>query len=127
MPNEMTAEEIAEKLERISNCRVEYSADGIDFVCDPILFFSAASILRRVDRGELAPVVHGHIVLKHRHMGGYNTINCPECGTEIETQRPVEGDEPYCSVCGAQLAESFQDVCPRCGALMDGKDGTHDT
>ena len=78
------------------------------------------SIREKAPAAEVEPMVHGHIVWRHRHSGGYEYKECPACGTEIETRRPVEADEPYCSECGAQMAESFQRICPRCGAHMSG-------
>ncbi|MFA5659125.1 MAG: hypothetical protein WC900_07560 [Oscillospiraceae bacterium] len=120
MKNEMTAGEAAEILNHLAN------TDYVDYDNALEAMRYSASILRRVASGELAEVVHGHAVLKHRHIGSYKYADCPECRAEIEIEHPVECDIPYCSNCGAQLAESFQNVCPRCGAILDGKDDSHE-
>ena len=67
----------------------------------------------------------GQIVLKERHRGGFQIVTgvdefWNEHTVRIDTR--TVGKEPYCSNCGAALADSFQDYCPRCGAKMDAVD-----
>ena len=67
----------------------------------------------------------GHWVMKHRHRKAVKVEKgFDKYGEEheIEFVEESEGDEPYCSECGAAAAESFQNFCPKCGADMR-KDG----
>ena len=63
----------------------------------------------------------GHWVMKHRHRKAVKVEKgFDKYGEEheIEFVEESEGDEPYCSECGAAAAESFQNFCPKCGADM---------
>ena len=59
----------------------------------------AASYLRAIAAGEYKRVVHGHIIGR-----GYDL---------------------HCSICG-ESADIGNNYCPSCGALMDGKDDSHE-
>ena len=74
-----------------------------------------------IDPESLRPV--GKVVLKERHRGGFCKVRgLDEYGVEhtVMVDTRSYGKEPYCSECGAALADSFQDYCPRCGAKMEG-------
>lgn len=69
------------------------------------------------------PVRHGHIVYRERHRINYGKYTGFDENGEEHTITVCEdygsGKEPYCSECGSQLAESFLNYCPNCGARMD--------
>ena len=63
----------------------------------------------------------GHWVMKHRHSKSVKYVTgIDKWGEEHEIQfvEESEGNEPYCSECGAAAAESFLCFCPKCGADM---------
>lgn len=65
----------------------------------------------------------GRVVLKERNRGGFQVVTgTDEFGNEhtVRIDTRSSGKEPYCSECGAALADSFRDYCPRCGAKMEG-------
>lgn len=67
----------------------------------------------------------GHWVMKHRHSKSVKYVTgIDKWGEEhrVNFVEESEGDEPYCSECGAAAAESFLNFCPKCGADMR-KDG----
>ena len=68
------------------------------------------SLLKKIDSGELAPVVHGQFV------EWYPPMHMVMTGEEMLFR---------CSACDAKYSdvEGFR-FCPHCGALMDGKDDT---
>lgn len=104
MPNEMTPQEIAERLENKANTEEAvyhiFGADGLDNG-DILMLHSAAAIACRVADGELVPMVHGHWIRVDDF-----TSECSHCGNAFECD--IEDNPPYCD---------------QCGALMDGKDG----
>lgn len=55
------------------------------------------------------------VVYHHRHLCGYEYITCPECKTEIQIAKPVEGDYPYCGGCGKVVLDAEQSFCGWCG------------
>lgn len=76
---------------------------------------------------DVAPVVHGEVVFRNRHRKSFKRYTgFDDIGEEhtITVREESEGKEPYCGVCGCQLAESSLNYCPGCGAKMDG--GTKD-
>lgn len=100
MPNEMTAEEAAEKLEDLENAGL--AKEYLDAV------HLAASALRRVASEKLAPVVHAHW---KKADGWPGPAECSNCGA----------DAP----CDENGNERLTKRCPGCGALM-GKDDSHE-
>lgn len=105
MPNEMTAEEAAKLLENMAKDREWLAIDSIK--CRVLRY--AASALRRVASGELAPVVHAHW---KKADGWPGPAECSNCGA----------DAP----CDENGNERLTKRCPDCGALMGGKDGATD-
>lgn len=89
----------------------------------------ANGICKAIGRIDLAPTIDpeslrpkGRVVLKERHRGGFQIVTgTDEIGNEhtVRIDTRSVGNEPYCSACGAALADSFQDFCPRCGCKME--------
>jgi hypothetical protein len=106
MKAEMNPQEVAEELDLEGKYHNE---------CGELhkahVHIAAASILRRVASGELVPVVHG------RWIGHF------------EDDSKAGPGQVCCSNCGVKLNVSFPrgNCCPSCGALMDGKDDSHET
>lgn len=73
---------------------------------------------------DVEPVIHGHIVWKRRHRGGFTKKKCIKNGgydcdhNAVIDDRSV-GEEPYCSECGKILGDCMN-FCGNCGARMDG-------
>lgn len=110
MPNEMTAEEAAEILKLIAIARDPRSTNTELYHTQAIALDWAVNMARRVASGELTPVVHAH----WRNQG------------EEEKATGITGtDNYYCSICD-QPNDWETNHCPNCGALMDGKDDSHD-
>ncbi len=93
---EMTVKECADKLDNWTFAFIE-DINARDF---------AVSVLRRVASGELVPVVHGYWEKVKFSRG---IIACSGCGTYFQER---------------QMAH--KDHCPKCGALMDRKDDSHE-
>lgn len=80
---------------------------------------------------DIAPVVHGQIIWKERHRGGFKTAKCLHSFNDINTENNIPCkhiakiderytiNEPYCSKCGKLLGD-FLNYCGNCGAKMDG-------
>lgn len=80
---------------------------------------------------DVAPVVHGQIIWRERHRGGFKTVKCLHCFNDINIENNIPckhiakidgrytNDEPYCSNCGKLLGD-FMNYCGNCGAKMDG-------
>lgn len=82
----------------------------------------AKDILERLHAVDAALVVHGRWEYKDRHRISYRRYTGFDDMGKMHTitvREEFEGKEPYCSECGAQAGESFQDYCPNCGAKMD--------
>lgn len=102
---EMSAGECAEELLKIENA---FSDDL--YMGERQTLQYAASILRKIDHGELVEVVHG----------------------EWKEYAGVDKGFHYCSKCesqafnyedgGSEIIEILSDYCPSCGAKMDGPD-----
>lgn len=73
---------------------------------DAALF--AAAQCRKIDAGELRPVVHAHWKKADGWPGPAECSNC-------------DADAP----CDESGNECLSEHCPTCGALMDGKDDRH--
>lgn len=74
---------------------------------EPYMISEAIQFLRKIAAGEYRQVVHGH--WKNR---GYLDQCCSICGEAPERE---QGETP-----------PDYDICPYCGALMDGKDDSHE-
>ena len=99
MPNELTAAECAERLEYISRAVIiKGIGEKYDYLRDSV--DQAASILRKVATGELREVVHA----EWKHEGDCGVTKCKNCDWSVE--------------------ECINyNLCPNCGAIMDGKEG----
>ena len=87
--------------------------------------------IKSIPSADVAPVVHGEIIWKERHRGGFETVKCLHCfnSSIMENNIPckhiakIDGrytiKEPYCSKCGKLLGD-FLNYCGNCGAKMDG-------
>lgn len=77
--------------------------------------------LSSIPAADVAPVVRGRWIYKHRHRGGFRVVTGEdEYGNQhtIQIDERYEIDEPYCSECG-KLNEAYSlNFCPNCGADM---------
>lgn len=72
---------------------------------------------------DVAPVVHGRWIYKHRHRGGIRIYEGKDEMGEthrISVDERYEVDDPYCSECGKLNESVWLNYCPHCGAEMDG-------
>lgn len=75
-----------------------------------------------IPAADVAPVVHGRWIMKHKHRGGFHRYTgIDDMGEKhtITVDERVEYDDRYCSECGKQSADNFLKYCPNCGARMD--------
>lgn len=73
---------------------------------------------------DVAPVVHGRWIYKHRHRGGIRIYEGKDEMGEtrrISVDERYEIDDPYCSECGKLNESVWLNYCPNCGAMMDGE------
>ena len=85
--------------------------------------FEAEEAVHRLPVADVAPVVHGRWIIKHKHRGGFHRYTgIDDMGEQhtITVDERVEYDDRYCSECGKQSADNFLTYCPNCGAKMDG-------
>lgn len=83
----------------------------------------AKQALASVPAADVAPVVHGRWIYKHRHRGGFRTYEvCDELGEKhsVRVDERYETDEPYCPECGKWNESVWLNYCPNCGVKMDG-------
>ena len=83
----------------------------------------AICILHDLPAADVAPVVHGRWIIKHKHRGGFHRYTgIDDMGEQhtITVDERIEYDDRYCSECGKQSADNFLTYCPNCGARMDG-------
>ena len=113
MPNEMTPQECAERLEFLQSFAIANCEPWV-----PELLRSAASIVRQYANGELKPVVHGEWL---NFYNDFATAECSECGECYEVSPDEKPREDYFNA-----FKQFYKFCPSCGALMDGKEEKHD-
>ena len=59
------------------------------------------------------------MVSKKRINGGYKYVQCPKCGEEIQTSKPIELNLPYCSSCGKIVLDAAQIYCCWCGEKFE--------
>ena len=60
-----------------------------------------------------------NIIWHKRSVGGYRYIQCPECKTELQTEKPSHLDMPYCGVCGMSIADLAHKFCGWCGVELE--------
>lgn len=89
-------------------------------------------IIKNFPDADVAPVIHGQIIWKERHRGGFETAKCLHYFNDINMENnipckhiaKIDGrytvKEPYCSKCGKLLGD-FLNYCGNCGVKMDGK------
>lgn len=85
--------------------------------------------LLSIPAADVAPVVHGRWIIKHKHRGGFHRYTgIDDMGEQhtITVDERIEYDDRYCSECGKQSADNFLTYCPNCGARMDGDDDAKD-
>ena len=82
-------------------------------------------VFKIVPAADAAPIVHGHIIRKHRNRGGFELLKGVDVKTgETRTFRydgRYESYDPYCSVCGKLTGEALN-YCSNCGAKLDEKE-----
>lgn len=74
--------------------------------------------LKAAPVADVAPVVHGRWLYKHRHRGGFRTYEgCDEFGEKhsVRVDERYEIDEPYCSECGKWNESVWLNYCPTAG------------
>ena len=109
---EMTPQEIAEILLETANDASTHVAEGnyTDLAADEKLYGAlcvGANYLSKIASGEYAPVVH----VKPR---------------KISPQAPGAMFETICPKCGS-MGFASDEYCAMCGAVLDGKDDSHET
>lgn len=60
------------------------------------------------------------IIYHHRFLGGYKHVSCPNCGAEVVSSKPDEGNFPYCGGCGKVILDISQPFCGWCGRPLKG-------
>lgn len=83
------------------------------------------SVLRSIPAADVAPVVHGIPMLRHRpeRYEKYEPCGINENGDTIYLRRVFVDEKSYsmyCPACGKRLCSRFKSFCPNCGAKMDG-------
>lgn len=101
MPSDMPLKEVADKLDDWAQCCFDCDDSEGNEVAE-----QAASLVRKVDTGELVEVKHGIPVEDHNGDG-------ISCGFY------------HCSVCHHPI-KKHENYCANCGARMDGKDGSNE-
>lgn len=80
--------------------------------------------INSIPAADVAPVVHGRWIYKHRHRGGIRIYEGKDEMGEtrrISVDERYEIDDPYCSECGKLNESVWLNYCPNCGAKMDGE------
>lgn len=71
---------------------------------------------------DVAPIIHGHIIRKLRHRGGFQLLKGIDTKTgkicTIRYDGRYESNDPYCSICGKLCGEALN-YCSNCGAKLD--------
>ena len=108
-------------IERMKQEKADYTAIADD--ADSCKADYLREIIESVPAADVAPVVHGRWLYKHRHRGGFRTYEGDdEFGEKhsVRVDERYEIDEPYCSECGKWNESVWLNYCPNCGAKMDG-------
>lgn len=82
----------------------------------------AMEIAASAPAADVAPVVHGRWIYKHRHRGGIRIYEGKDEMGEtrrISVDERYEIDDPYCSECGKLNESVWLNYCPHCGLKMD--------
>jgi hypothetical protein len=82
-----------------------------------------AAKIKALAAADVAPVVHGRWIYKHRYRGGFRTYEvCDELGEKhsVRVDERYETDDPYCPECGKWNESVWLNYCPNCGVKMDG-------
>lgn len=83
----------------------------------------ALTAIGKIEPADVQPVVRGKWEKTHRHTNSYRKYTgFDDMGEEhtITVREEFEYDWLKCPYCGASAADNFQNVCPNCGARMDG-------
>ena len=121
--NEMTAAKAAENFENeIKNFELSMPISAEECIRRDTICF-AASILRRTASGELTEVRHVH--WKEVEPGHDILFECSNCGRIISTSWGCCEDKDTKGCNGCDPTEEWL-YCPTCGALMNGKDDSHE-
>lgn len=78
--------------------------------------------INSIPAADVAPVVHGRWIYKHRHRGGIRIYEGKDEMGEtrrISVDERYEIDDPYCSECGKLNESVWLNYCPHCGVKMD--------
>lgn len=78
--------------------------------------------INSIPAADVAPVVHGRWIYKHRHRGGIRIYEGKDEMGEtrrISVDERYEIDDPYCSECGKLNESVWLNYCPHCGVTMD--------
>lgn len=79
--------------------------------------------LSRVPAADVAPVVRGHKITRHRPIAGYWASGKLDGGWNgmegrVWVKPVMDNPVDYCSECGKRLDDTFQNYCPNCGARI---------
>ena len=106
---------------RLARCVGCNSYNGVR--CSACGIGDAIDMIEDTPLANVAPVVHGRWVYKHRHRGGIRIYEGKDEMGEtrrISVDERYEIDDPYCSECGKLNESVWLNYCPNCGAKMDG-------
>lgn len=106
MPNEMTAEEAARRIEDYN--RVHYAKEGERAHYITIALNYAASVLRKVAAGELREVVNARWIQLNNTQKHY----CNNCGVDFDLYAYCKADFKYCPSCGAVMGKEADNDKP---------------
>lgn len=118
MPNELTPEECAERLETIADDTERIiKCHGFSQLClaDVSTLKQAAAVMRKLAAGELREVVHARWIEYSGEDKGFHY--CSKCERQAFNFEEENG----------AIIEILSDYCPSCGALMDAKEDNNAT
>jgi hypothetical protein len=112
------AENLAKRLETLA-FKIRMGEHDLNYS----ILYEAAEFIRRVASGELQPVIHAH--WKEVEPGHDILFECSNCGRIISTSWGSCEDDDTQGNNGCDPTEEWL-CCPTCGALIDGKDDSHE-